>query len=210
MKDYTSIHTYADACSALGESVDETALAKAGAPQRIIARMKCELVAKAINRGERIIFDGTPLFAPHFEEDSSLTWICDTAEDMHYKEVFVIPMRKSDRVRTFLWFDRVAILTDECVDFSALHEIYFETEEKAYHFGKYFMPLWAQAHLPDWEIGSRVSRIEVKPKEKNPTKEPNKPKSFVWLFRVIILTLITCLGMRLLERLGYQITNVWD
>lgn len=52
LKDYKSIKTYEDACTALGENVDEEKLANAGVPKHIIALMKLELVCKALWGGE--------------------------------------------------------------------------------------------------------------------------------------------------------------
>ena len=46
LKDYKSIRSYKDACKALGESVDEETLKKAGVPKHIIAQMKLELICK--------------------------------------------------------------------------------------------------------------------------------------------------------------------
>lgn len=42
LKDYKTIKTYEDACTALGEKVDEVTLTNAGVPKHIIALMKLE------------------------------------------------------------------------------------------------------------------------------------------------------------------------
>lgn len=52
LKDYKSIRSYEDACKALGESVDEKTLKKAGVLNHIIALMKLELVCKALWGGD--------------------------------------------------------------------------------------------------------------------------------------------------------------
>lgn len=52
LKDYKTIKTYEDACTALGEKVDEVTLTNAGVPKHIIALMKLELVCKALWGGE--------------------------------------------------------------------------------------------------------------------------------------------------------------
>ena len=52
LKDYKTIKTYEDACTALGEKIDEVTLTNAGVPKHIIALMKLELVCKALWGGE--------------------------------------------------------------------------------------------------------------------------------------------------------------
>lgn len=65
LKDYKSIRSYADACKALGESVDEETLSKAGVPKHIIAQMKLELICKALWGGEVKVYpdpDGNRIY----------------------------------------------------------------------------------------------------------------------------------------------------
>ena len=52
LKDYKTIKTYEDACTALGEKIDEVTLTNAGVPKHIIALMKLELVCKALWGGD--------------------------------------------------------------------------------------------------------------------------------------------------------------
>lgn len=65
LKDYKSIRSYADACKALDESVDEETLSKAGVPKHIIAQMKLELICKALWGGEVKVYpdpDGNRIY----------------------------------------------------------------------------------------------------------------------------------------------------
>lgn len=65
LKDYKTIRTYEDACKALGESVDEETLKKAGVPKHIIAQMKLELICKALWGGEVKVYpdpDGNRIY----------------------------------------------------------------------------------------------------------------------------------------------------
>lgn len=208
MNDYTSILTYEDACTALGESVNEPALAAAGATLQIIAQLKCELVAKAINGGKHIVFSGDiTTYAPFFEEYASIQKICRYHSLWRNGEVYVAPMQKSDGADAFLCGCRVGVFDSDCEERAYPHRIIFESEGKAYHFGKYFMGLWAQAFLPDWNVDtSRITRIDVSkdaPEEKEAESSSTPPISgFAWgMVCGVISNLIFCLGMLLLRRI---------
>lgn len=207
MKDYTSILTYDDACAALGESVNEPALAEAGATPQIIAQMKCELVAKAINGGKHIFSIDTNTYAPFFEEYASIQKICRYHSLWKNGEVYVAPIRKSDGTDAFLCGCRVGVFDSDCEELAYPHRIMFESEGKAYHFGKYFMGLWTQAFLPDWNVDtSRITRIDVSkdaPEEKEAESNSTPPvSSFAWgMVCGVISNLIFCLGMLLLRQI---------
>lgn len=208
MKDYDLILTYEDACAALSESVNEPALAAAGATPQAIAQLKCELVAKAINGGKHIVFskDATT-YVPFFEEYASIQKICRYHSLWKNGEVYVAPMRKSDGTDAFLCGCRVGVFDSDCEELACPHRIIFESEGKAYHFGKYFMGLWAQAFLSDLEVdASRITCINVTkdaPEEKEAEHISTPPLSGFALGMVcgVISNLIFCLGMLLLRQI---------
>ncbi|WP_290101287.1 hypothetical protein [Duncaniella muris] len=205
---YTSILTYEDACAALGESVNEVALEEVGASMQTIAWMKCELVAKAINGGKRVGFTKEAnTYVPYFVDYYSIQDLCRYHSFWKSGEVSVLPMRKSDGTEAFLCGCRIGVCDNGCMEFEYAHHLHFESEGKAYHFGKYFMGLWAQAFLPDWDVDvSRIIRIDV---AKNAPEEKKVEScsslifsDFAWgMVCGVISNLIFCLGMLLLRQI---------
>ena len=204
MKDYASIRSYEDACVALGESVNEVALTEAGASAAVIAQMKCALVARAINGGERIAFSNEAhTYIPFFVDYTSIQSLCRFHSFWKNGEAYVAPMRKTDGTDAFLCGCRVGVVDSDCIDCAYPHIIRFESEGKAYHFGKYFMGLWAQAYLPDWDVDeSRLIRIDVAkdaPEEKERNDSQRCENFGLGVLCGVISILIFCLGMQLLR-----------
>lgn len=159
LKDYKSIRSYADACKALGESVDEETLSKAGVPKHIIAQMKLELICKALWGGEVKVYpdpDGNriywyPWFALYNQSEIDgmsdkergclLSANADTGA--HYRAVagfgYLSADYRSSRSSAFSGFRL-------CLD----------TEEKAEYFGKQFLELWAEAIAFNFSVGERL------------------------------------------------------
>lgn len=153
LKDYKSIRSYADACKALGESVDEETLPKAGVPKHIIAQMKLELICKALWGGEVKVYpdpDGNRIYwYPWFalynqseidgmsDEDRGclLTAGCGAAAGFGY--LYADPRSSYSNAHSGFRF---------CLD----------TEEKAEYFGKQFLELWAEAIAFNFSVGERL------------------------------------------------------
>lgn len=153
LKDYKSIRSYADACKALGESVDEETLSKAGVPKHIIAQMKLELICKALWGGEVKVYpdpDGNRIYwYPWFAL---------------YNQSEIDGM--SDKERGCL----LSAVGGASAGFGCLHassrssysyagsgfRLCLDTEEKAEYFGKQFLELWAEAIAFNFSVGERL------------------------------------------------------
>lgn len=155
LKDYKTIQTYEDACKALGESVDEETLKKAGVPKRIIAQMKLELICKALWGGEVKVYpdpDGYriywyPWFALYNQSEidgmSDEDRGCLLSAHAHYGAAA-----------------RFGYLTATYrSSYSNAHSgfrLCLDTEEKAEYFGKQFLELWAEAIAFNFSVGERL------------------------------------------------------
>lgn len=155
LKDYKSIRSYADACKALGESVDEETLSKAGVPKHIIAQMKLELICKALWGGEVKVYpdpDGNriywyPWFALYNQSE---------IDGMSDKERGLPPVCFCE-----CWCD-CGFRFSACEyrsSYSDAHSgfrLCLDTEEKAEYFGKQFLELWAEAIAFNFSVGERL------------------------------------------------------
>lgn len=155
LKDYKSIRSYADACKALGESVDEETLSKAGVPKHIIAQMKLELICKALWGGEVKVYpdpDGNRIYwYPWFAlyNQSEIDGMSDKERGLLLSATanygaaagwgFAIAGNRSSRSLAYCGFRL-------CLD----------TEEKAEYFGKQFLELWAEAIAFNFSVGERL------------------------------------------------------
>lgn len=155
LKDYRTIRSYADACEALGESVDEETLSKAGVPKHIIAQMKLELVCKALWGGEVKVYpdpDGNriywyPWFGLYDQSD---------IDCMGDKEKGCLLSAHADYG---------ALAGFGCLHASARSSnsgaysgfrLCLDTEEEAKYFGKQFLTLWAEAIAFNFSVGERL------------------------------------------------------
>lgn len=155
LKDYKTIRTYEDACKALGESVDEETLKKAGVPKHIIAQMKLELICKALWGGEVKVYpdpDGNriywyPWFALYNQSE---------IDGMRDKErgCLLSATAISGALAGF------GCLAADCRSSHSLARSGFrlclDTEEKAEYFGKQFLELWAEAIAFNFSVGERL------------------------------------------------------
>lgn len=142
LKDYKTIKTYEDACTALGEKVDEETLKKAGVPKHIIAQMKLELICKALWGDEVKVYpapDGNCIYwYPRFDL---------------YNQSEIDGMSEKER----------GCLLSVHADFrssrSSAHSgfrLCLDTEGKAIYFGKQFLELWAEAIAFNFSVGERL------------------------------------------------------
>ena len=155
LKDCKSIRSYKDACKALGESVDEETLKKAGVPKHIIAQMKLELICKALWGGEVKVYPDPNGNCSYWYPRFAL-----------YKQNEIDTM--SDEQRRCL-LSSVA-LNGAYAGFGFLYTIYrssystayygfrlcLDTEEKTEYFGKQFLELWAEAIAFNFSVGERL------------------------------------------------------
>ena len=151
LKDYKSIRSYADACKALGESVDEETLSKAGVPKHIIAQMKLELICKALWGGEVKVYpdpDGNriywyPWFALYNQSE---------IDGMSDKERGCLLSAGAGAGFGCL----VAGVRSSRSDALSGFRLCLDTEEKAEYFGKQFLELWAEAIAFNFSVGERL------------------------------------------------------
>lgn len=155
LKDYKSIRSYADACKALGESVDEETLSKAGVPKHIIAQMKLELICKALWGGEVKVYpdpDGNriywyPWFALYNQSE---------IDGMSDKERGLLLSAIATNGAYAGWGYASTTYRSSGSDAHSGFRLCLDTEEKAEYFGKQFLELWAEAIAFNFSVGERL------------------------------------------------------
>lgn len=153
LKDYKSIRSYADACKALGESVDEETLSKAGVPKHIIAQMKLELICKALWGGEVKVYpdpDGNriywyPWFALYNQSE---------IDGMSDKERGLL-LAAAHRAGAGWGSASAPYRSSYSLAYGGFR-LCLDTEEKAEYFGKQFLELWAEAIAFNFSVGERL------------------------------------------------------
>jgi hypothetical protein len=155
LKDYRSIRSYEDACTALGESVNEEKLAEAGVPKHIIAQMKLELICKALWGGEVKVYPDPEGFRRYW-----YPWF-----DLYNQSEID---RMDDEQRGCLL--SATAYDGATAGFGSLHtasrssysgalsgfRLCLDTEEKAEYFGEQFLELWAEAIAYNFTVGERL------------------------------------------------------
>ena len=155
LKDYKSIRSYEDACKALGESVDEETLKKAGVPKHIIAQMKLELICKALWGGEVKVYpdpDGNriywyPWFALYNQSE-----IDGMSDKQRGCLLSATAYRGADAGFGCLFANHRSSHSNADSGF----RLCLDTEEKAEYFGKQFLELWAEAIAFNFSVGERL------------------------------------------------------
>ena len=155
LKDYKSIRSYEDACKALGESVDEETLKKAGVPKHIIAQMKLELICKALWGGEVKVYpdpDGNriywyPYFALYNQRE---------VEGMDDEERGCLLSAAAASGALAGCGCLFADYRSSHSNASSGFRLCLDTEEKAQYFGKQFLELWAEAIAFNFSVGGRL------------------------------------------------------
>jgi len=205
INDYTTILTYEDACAALGERVDEEALAKAGATTQTIAQMKCEMVAKAINGGKTVRQDGIhkvwePMFLRYKDLSEAIKWIAEYGE-RQFVAVYVYDKYRREKVICGPVVAAPEYFNDN-ID-PRKDTLYFATPENARHFGLNFMDMWLDAHVENLNYDkTAIFRVKTTPKERGDEEQyaslkSGNRKASVWWWGVtgaVILILTFCLG----------------
>lgn len=155
LKDYKTIRTYEDACKALGESVDEETLKKAGVPKHIIAQMKLELICKALWGGEVKVYpdpDGNRIYwCPWFELYNQ-----SEIDGMRDKERGLLLSATAYTGAIAGWGLRLRLLVPRTRGAYGGFRLCLDTEEKAEYFGKQFLELWAEAIAFNFSVGERL------------------------------------------------------
>lgn len=155
LKDYKSIRSYEDACKALGESVDEETLKKAGVPKHIIAQMKLELVCKALWGGEVKVYpdpDGNRIYwYPWFGlyNQSEIDGMGDKERGCLLSAYAGIGAGAG-----FGYLVANTRSSNSLADSG--FRLCLDTEEKAEYFGKQFLELWAEAIAFNFSVGERL------------------------------------------------------
>lgn len=155
LKDYKTIRTYEDACKALGESVDEETLKKAGVPKHIIAQMKLELICKALWGGEVKVYpdpDGNRIYwYPWFGlyNQSEIDRMSD--ED---RGCLLSALAPPGAAAGFGSLN--ASVRSSHSPATGGFRLCLDTEEKAEYFGKQFLELWAEAIAFNFSVGERL------------------------------------------------------
>ena len=155
LKDYKSIRSYEDACKALGESVDEETLKKAGVPKHIIAQMKLELICKALWGGEVKVYpdsDGNrvywyPWFALYNQNE---------IDNMNDKQRGCLLSADAGSGADAGFGCLSASSRSSCSNGNGGFRLCLDTEEKAEYFGKQFLELWAEAIAFNFSVGERL------------------------------------------------------
>ena len=155
LKDYKTIRSYEDACKALGESVDEETLKKAGVPKHIIAQMKLELVCKALWGGEVKVYpdpDGNriywyPWFALYNQNE---------IDNMNDKQRGCLLSAIANYGASAGFGCLTAPYRSSYSYANSGFRLCLDTEEKAEYFGKQFLELWAEAIAFNFSVGERL------------------------------------------------------
>lgn len=155
LKDYKTIKTYEDACTALGEKVDEVTLTNAGVPKHIIALMKLELVCKALWGGEVKVYpdpDGNriywyPWFALYNQSE---------IDGMSDKERGLLLIAHANDGAGAGWGYAIADIRSSYSTAISGFRLCLDTEKKAEYFGKQFLELWAEAIAFNFSVGERL------------------------------------------------------
>ena len=155
LKDYKSIRSYEDACKALGESVDEETLKKAGVPKHIIAQMKLELICKALWGGEVKVYpdpDGNRIYwYPWFAlyNQSEIDGMSDKQRGCLLSAYAYSGAHAG--------FGCLVAHTRSSDSYAGSgFRLCLDTEEKAEYFGKQFLELWAEAIAFNFSVGERL------------------------------------------------------
>ena len=154
LKDYKTIKTYEDACTALGEKVDEVTLTNAGVPKHIIALMKLELVCKALWGGE---------VKAHPEPDSNSYYYFPVFS--LYTKNEVEHLNSEQRVRllsvdvdccAYVGWDAHTYCSSSYKFVKAGFRLCLDTYQKARYFGIQFLELWTECLAYNFKVEERL------------------------------------------------------
>lgn len=155
LKDYKTIKTYEDACTALGEKVDEVTLTNAGVPKHIIALMKLELVCKALWGGEVKVYPD-----PNGNRTYYYPWFAlytkDEVERMDSEERGLLLSATALYGASAGWGFASATYRSSYSDANSGFRLCLDTYEKARYFGTQFLELWTEYLAYNFKVGERL------------------------------------------------------
>lgn len=155
LKDYKTIKTYEDACTALGEKVDEVTLTNAGVPKHIIALMKLELVCKALWGGEVKVYPD-----PNGNRTYYYPWFAlytkDEVERMDSEERGVLLSARASSGASAGWGFAVTSFRSSYSYARGGFRLCLDTYEKARYFGTQFLELWTEYLAYKFKVGERL------------------------------------------------------
>ena len=152
LKDYKTIKTYEDACTALGEKVDEVTLTNAGVPKHIIALMKLELVCKALWGGEVKVYPD-----PNGNRTYYYPWFAlytkDEVERMDSEESGLLLSVHAAGGANASWGCSTANGRSSCSISCSGFRLGLDTCQKARYFGTQFLELWTEYIAYNFKVG---------------------------------------------------------
>lgn len=155
LKDYKTIKTYEDACTALGEKVDEVTLTNAGVPKHIIALMKLELVCKALWGGEVKVYPD-----PNGNRTYYYPWFAlytkDEVERMDSEERGLLLSASAIDGASAGWGCAIASSRSSYSNAYSGFRLCLDTYEKARYFGTQFLELWTEYLAYNFKVGERL------------------------------------------------------
>lgn len=155
LKDYKTIKTYEDACTALGEKVDEVTLTNAGVPKHIIALMKLELVCKALWGGEVKVYPD-----PNGNRTYYYPWFAlytkDEVERMDSEERGLLLSAFASYGAGAGWGYANATNRSSSSNAYRGFRLCLDTYEKARYFGTQFLELWTEYLAYNFKVGERL------------------------------------------------------
>lgn len=155
LKDYKTIKTYEDACTALGEKVDEVTLTNAGVPKHIIALMKLELVCKALWGGEVKVYPD-----PNGNRTYYYPWFAlytkDEVERMDSEERGLLLSAIAFNGASAGWGFAYANYRSSYSSANGGFRLCLDTCEKARYFGTQFLELWTEYLAYNFKVGERL------------------------------------------------------
>lgn len=155
LKDYKTIKTYEDACTALGEKVDEVTLTNAGVPKHIIALMKLELVCKALWGGEVKVYPD-----PNGNRTYYYPWFAlytkDEVERMDSEERGCL-VSATALFGAYAGFGCLFAAARSSYSYAyGGFRLCIDTYEKARYFGTQFLELWTEYLAYNFKVGERL------------------------------------------------------
>lgn len=155
LKDYKTIKTYEDACTALGEKVDEVTLTNAGVPKHIIALMKLELVCKALWGGEVKVYPD-----PNGNRTYYYPWFAlytkDEVERMDSEERGCLLSATASYGALAGFGSLGAYYRSSYSPAYGGFRLCLDTYEKARYFGTQFLELWTEYLAYNFKVGERL------------------------------------------------------
>lgn len=155
LKDYKSIKTYDNACTALGEKVDEVTLTNAGVPKHIIALMKLELVCKALWGGEVKVYPDPNGNRIYYYPWFSL-YTKDEVEHMDSEKRGLLLSVIAAYGATADWGVSGATGRSSCSIAASGFRLGLDTWQKARYFGTQFLELWTEYLAYNFKVGEHL------------------------------------------------------